>query len=57
MREFRCQNPHPRLVGKQCNAKIRVQADAGTVYVGCWRCNGTIKADFESAGTAMASVV
>ena len=52
---IRCKNPHPRLVGKPCNAmlKIGVVGDekAPPVWVECGRCRGIITINFSEVGT------
>ena len=56
MVSVRCKNPHPRLVGKPCNAMIKVGATGGQVAVGCPRCYGTIDFNFDEAGTEVDKV-
>ena len=51
MVSVRCKNPHPRLVGKPCNAMLKIGATGGQVSVDCWRCYGTIHLNFDESGT------
>lgn len=51
MTEIRCKNPHPRLVGKPCNAMVKMAGDAGQVTIECWRCHGHIHLNFDKLGT------
>ena len=51
MLDIRCKNPHPRLVGKPCNAMLKIGATGGQVQVGCPRCYGDIYLNFDEGGT------
>ena len=56
---IRCKNPHPRLVGKPCNAMLKIGVAGGQalpgnappVWVECGRCKGMITINFSEAGT------
>ena len=56
MVSIRCKNPHPRLVGKPCNAMIEIGATAGQVQLVCWRCGDYVMFNFEKAGTEAAAL-
>ncbi len=51
MLSVRCKSPHPRLVGKPCNAMMKVKASEGQFSVGCPRCYGWLDFDFDETGT------
>ena len=51
MLSIRCKNPHPRLVGKPCNAMVKVKASEGQFSVGCTRCFGWLYFNFDKDGT------
>jgi len=53
LKEARCENPHPRIPGKPCNAPVRAWGTAGLIQVECYRCRGYIVLSFEEAESAL----
>lgn len=56
MLSVRCKLPHPKLVGRPCNAMMKIKASAGQFSVGCTRCYGWLDFNFDEAGTEDSSV-